>query len=82
VTKSPSNRNLKRRVQPIPRFVREALRARRLFEEYRARPAYQRNDYILWIIAAKTLPTKQRRLGQMLDELEAGNVYMKGKWKG
>jgi uncharacterized protein YdeI (YjbR/CyaY-like superfamily) len=82
MTKSPSNENLKRKIQPIPGFVRDALKARRLVEKYKARPAYQRNDYILWINTAETQPTKQKRLDQMLDELETGGVYMKAKWNG
>jgi uncharacterized protein YdeI (YjbR/CyaY-like superfamily) len=82
MTKSPSNENLKRKIQPIPGFVRDALKSRRLVEKYKARPAYQRNDYILWINTAKSQPTKQKRLNQMLDELETGGVYMKAKWNG
>jgi hypothetical protein len=31
---------------------------------------------------AKSQPTRQKRLKQMLDELERGGVYMKMKWKG
>ncbi len=62
---------------PMPAFVREALLARGLMDAYRARPAYQQNDYIGWIGRAKRDATIQKRLAQMLDELEAGNVYMK-----
>jgi hypothetical protein len=82
MTKSPSSANLKRKIQPIPGFVRDALKSRRLVEKYKARPAYQRNDYILWINTAKSQPTKQKRLDQMLGELESGGVYMKAKWTG
>ena len=45
-------------------------------EAYRDRPPYQRNDYIGWITRAKRDETKQRRLAQMLAELESGNRYM------
>ncbi|QBF33843.1 YdeI/OmpD-associated family protein [Thalassococcus sp. S3] len=45
-----------------------------MFDE---RPWYQRNDYLGWIKRAKREDTKLRRLNQMLDELETGNVYMK-----
>lgn len=43
---------------------------------YDERPAYQRNDYIGWIEQAKTVDTRSRRIGQMLDELARGGVYM------
>ena len=65
----------------MPDYVREALNKRSLMDAYRARPAYQRNDYIGWITRAKQEATKQKRLKQMLDELKKGGVYMKMKWK-
>jgi len=68
---------LKRPRYPIPDFVREALLARGLMDAYRARPAYQQNDYLGWIGRAKREATAQKRLAQMLDELESGDVYMK-----
>jgi hypothetical protein len=46
-------------------------------EAYRARPAYQQNDYIGWITRAKRQATVQKRLSQMLAELESGDRYMK-----
>lgn len=61
----------------MPSFVKEALENNDLMEAYQARPAYQQNDYIGWINAAKLETTKQKRLRQMLDELEKGGVYMK-----
>ncbi len=61
----------------MPDFMREALLARGLMDDYRARPAYQQNDYIGWIARAKRDTTIQKRLAQMLDELEVGDVYMK-----
>lgn len=69
--------NLKRPKQPMPDFVQEALIGRGLMDAYRARPAYQQNDYLGWIAKAKREETKLKRLAQMLDELEAGGVYMK-----
>ncbi|MCL1803479.1 MAG: YdeI/OmpD-associated family protein [Eubacteriaceae bacterium] len=45
-------------------------------ERYDARPAYQRNDYISWIERAKREDTRQKRIAQMLDELQAGDSYM------
>lgn len=66
---------------PMPDFIRRALTARGLMRAYRTRPPYQRNDYLGWIIRAKLEATRQKRLNQMLDELEGGGVYMKMKWK-
>jgi len=54
--------------------------ARGLMDAYRARPPYQQNDYIGWITRAKLESTRQKRLAQMLDELEGGTTYMKMKW--
>ena len=65
---------------PIPDFIREALGARGLMEAYRARPPYQQNDYIGWITRAKRPETQEKRLNQMLEELEQGDVYMKMDW--
>ena len=47
---------------------------------YEARPWYQRNDYLGWIARAKRPETREKRLSQMLEELRAGNVYMKMAW--
>lgn len=65
----------------MPDFVREALDNRGLTDAYRSRPAYQQNDYVGWISRAKRIETKQKRLNQMLDELEKGDVYMKMKYR-
>lgn len=67
---------LKRPRQPMPGFVRRALEEHGLMAAYRARPAYQQNDYLGWIAQARREETKQKRLHQMLDELERGGVYM------
>jgi uncharacterized protein YdeI (YjbR/CyaY-like superfamily) len=72
--------SLKRAVQPMPADVRRMLTARGLMKAYRARPAYQQNDYLGWTARAKLPATRQKRLEQMLDELEHGGVYMKMKW--
>jgi len=61
---------------PMPPFVQEALIARGLMEAYHNRPAYQQNDYIGWITRAKQKATTEKRLNQMLEELEAGDRYM------
>lgn len=78
---SPVLRPLRRR-EEMPDFVAEALDARGLRPAYDARPPYQRNDYLLWINKVKREDTRQRHLAQMLDELEAGKVYMGMSWNG
>ena len=78
---SPSLRPLRPR-EDMPDFVRDALRERGLEKAYSDRPPYQRNDYLLWINKAARDATKQKRLAQMLDELESGGVYMNMKWSG
>ncbi len=67
---------LKRPRQPMPALVAQALKERGLLTAYQARPAYQQNDYLGWIMQAKRSETKGKRLHQMLDELERGGVYM------
>lgn len=79
---SPGTGKLVRDLQPMPDFVREAIRRRGLTDEYESRPAYQRNDYLMWINKAKRAETKQKRLTQMLDELSRGGVYMRMNWNG
>jgi uncharacterized protein YdeI (YjbR/CyaY-like superfamily) len=66
----------------MPDFFRDALNERGLMEEYLARPPYQQNDYIGWISRAQQGATKQKRLNQMLSELERGGVYMNMKCNG
>ncbi len=71
--------NLKRKRNTMPGFVKKALEGRNLIRDYKQRPAYQQNDYIGWINQAKRQETKEKRLNQMLNELEKGGVYMKMK---
>ena len=78
----PSADRLVRPPQPMSDMVRTALVRRDLVEQYQARPAYQRNDYLMWINKAKRPETRQKRLDQMLDELESGGVYMHMQWNG
>lgn len=73
---------LSRPLQPMPEDIRERLEARGVMDHYRSRPAYQRNDYLMWIAKAKRPDTREKRVVQMLDELEAGGVYMRMKWNG
>ena len=44
------------------------------------RTRHQMPDYIGWITRAKREETKEKRLLQMLDELERGRLYMNMKW--
>jgi len=72
-----SKSRLKRSRYPMPAFVRTALVQAELMDAYRDRPDYQQNDYVGWITRAKREETKMRRLAQMLEELRAGDRYMK-----
>lgn len=71
---------LTRKRQAMPAEIRAALTERGLMAQYKLRPAYQQNDYLAWIGRAVRLATRQKRLEQMLNELERGDVYMKMKW--
>lgn len=68
-----------RKRYPMPVDVKAALVKAGRMADYQARPAYQRNDYLMWIAEAKQEATKLKRLGQMLSELKASGVYMKMK---
>lgn len=65
----------------MPDYIRAALTERGLVDAYQARPAYQQNDYIGWITRAKREDTREKRLAQMLEELESRNRYMNMAWK-
>ncbi len=60
----------------MPNDIAAALKSSGLRDDYNARPAYQRNDYIGWINRAKTSETRIKRLEQMLTELAQGGIYM------
>lgn len=64
----------------MPEFFRDALESHGLMDVYLSRPPYQQNDYIGWVTRAKLETTKYKRLNQMLNELERGDVYMNMKW--
>lgn len=78
---SEGNSRLSRPIQPMPAAVQDALLERGLMGAFQARPPYQRNDYLGWINRARRPETKERRLQQMLSELEQGDVYMKMDWR-
>lgn len=79
--KKKKKKALRRPLQKMPAFVRNALQDKGLLESYRARPAYQKNDYLSWITSAARDVTKQSRLAQMLKELAGGDRYMKMVWR-
>lgn len=71
---------LKRSLNAMPADVLAALVDHELLGAYEARPAFQRNDYIGWIARARKEETRRKRLAQMLDELQDGDIYMKMRW--
>jgi uncharacterized protein YdeI (YjbR/CyaY-like superfamily) len=75
-------KGLKRPKHSMPAFVRDVLNERGLMDAYKARPAYQKNDYLGWIKNARLDATRQKRLGQMLAELKGGRKYMNMAWSG
>ena len=66
--------------QPMPGNVRTALEKRNLMEAYLARPEYQKSEYLKWIAVAAGPTAKQKRLDQMLDELEKGTLFKGEPW--
>lgn len=76
---SNEGKTLKRKINPMPSCIKKALDMNDVMQDYMSRPAYQRNDYIGWIERAKRNETKQKRLKQMLNELNIGGIYMKMK---
>ena len=65
---------------PMPDFIRDVLNENGLMYAYHARPPYQQKDHIGWLTRAKLETTTQKRVNQMLDELESGDIYMNIKW--
>jgi len=64
----------------MPPDIRDALAATGLADAYTARPPYQRNDYLSWVTRAVRPATRQKRLDQMLRDLEACDAYMGMAW--
>ena len=73
----PDFSRLSRPIHPMPDYIMDALVEHGLVDAYMGRPAYQQNDYIGWITRATRAETRQKRLDQMLSELESGDLYMK-----
>lgn len=68
---------LRRPANAMPDFVKAELESAGLTGAFDSRPPYQRNDYLGWISRAKRPGTREKRLNQMLEELRAGDRYMK-----
>jgi len=70
---------MQREIHAMPEDMMTALQRRDVIASYNARPAYQQNDSIGWIVRAKRPETRTKRLNQMLDELESGRcIYGRG----
>jgi hypothetical protein len=66
--------------QPMPGNVRAALEKRKLMDAYLARPPYQQDDYLKWIALAAGPGAKQKRLDQMIEELDKGTSFKGEPW--
>ncbi len=66
---------------PMPADVRHALIGRAVLGAYKARPAYQQNDYLGWIGRAHQETMRAERIEQMVAELQQGDRYMKMPWR-
>lgn len=65
----------------MPEFMKQSLIEHGLMETYSSRPPYQQNDYVWWIGSPAKEETRQKRLNQMLEELETGDRYMNMAWR-
>jgi hypothetical protein len=59
----------------LPGFVTEALSARGLAGAFEARPDYQQAHYVRRVLRARAQATAERRLEQLLADLEAGEYF-------
>jgi uncharacterized protein YdeI (YjbR/CyaY-like superfamily) len=66
--------------QPMPGNVKGALAKKKLTDAYEARPQYQQQEYLKWIAAAAGPAAKQKRIDQMVEELEKGGVFKGEPW--
>lgn len=65
--------------ESLPGFISSALESRGLVDAFARRSLAQREHYVRRILRAVRAETVQKRLDQMLDELE-GDLYMKQPW--
>jgi len=71
-----------KRPLPLPDDVRAALELSDLMPAYDSRPDGQRNGYISWIEESRRDVFRRKRIRQMLDELDAGTIYLGSDWSG
>jgi len=71
---------LKRPIHQMPDDIEILLKQSSLMERYKLRPPYQQNDYIGWINRAKRPETREKRIKQMIQELQSGEFYMGMKY--
>ena len=71
---------LTRKLNAMPKDVKEALEKNDLMKRYQLRPPYQRNDYLSWISRAIRPETRLKRINQTLKELKEGRQYMGMKY--
>lgn len=77
ISKSKRSQKLIRKLNPMPGYKENAIKDHGVKDDYMARPAYQRNDYLGWIAHSKKEEAKKKRLNKMLQELKVGGVYIK-----
>lgn len=73
---NPKKTNLERPIQLMPHDIKKKLEGAKVLEDYYSRPDYQKNDYLAWIARAKQPETREKRISQMLSELQQGGIYM------
>ncbi len=78
---TPFGRGTKQNVKPMPGFVKSALAKAKMMDTYRARPEYQRHEYLARIDRAIGTDAKKKLLDQMIDELTKGGVYLGEPWE-
>lgn len=70
-----------RQEKQLPTDLETSLIQARQLENYKARPRYQRTDYITWIERAARTETREKRITQMIEELQGGDSYMGMSYK-
>jgi hypothetical protein len=66
--------------QPMPGNERGALANRKHTDTNDDRPHEKQQEYLKWIAAAAGPTEKQKRLDQMLEEIEKGGVFKGEPW--
>lgn len=68
----------RRIIRTMPADIRMHLAERNLTDAFRRRPEDQKQSYLAWIEDTRFSILRTRRIRQMLDELERGDLYMSG----